>query len=281
VNDRPLQLAGALAKHTALGLVVVVAVAAPWSVLIVLNLRVSPHVPWALPAGVAYVVLAMAYLNGSGWPGSTSSVRRSYFRARPLALAEFSWALLAGLCAITSLWLLFAASGYLSAQSSTGQANLSPTFLVGAVVLGAAVTAIAEEGGLRGFMQMPLECLIGPTAAVATTSIVFVLIHLSHGLAAVARFGPFYFAAGCVYGLLAYLTQSIVPSLLLHFVGDLLVFGLRTSLVHVAGPRATGSRAALVLCGLLAVAASGAAFVRLARMTAGRRVHRGNGDEAV
>jgi membrane protease YdiL (CAAX protease family) len=36
-------------------------------------------------------------------------------------------------------------------------------------------------------------------------------------------------AAGCIYGLMAYLSQSILPSLLLHFLGDLLLFGLRAS----------------------------------------------------
>ena len=281
MTRRALQTAGALLKYVGLGLAVAVAVAAPWSALVIFNLRLSPHVPWAIPAGIAYVWLAMAYLNGSGWPKSTSAARRRYFRAQPLAWAEFNWAFLAGLAAVASLWLLFAASGYLSAQTPQGsEGDLPPMVLLGAIIIGAAVTAIAEEGGLRGFMQAPLERLIGPVPAIATTSVFFVLIHLSHGVAALVRNGPFYLAAGCVYGLLAYLTQSILPSLLLHFLGDILTFGLRSSLVHLTSPHGAGVRAFLVLSALLVASVSGAAFLRLARLTAGKRSHLGAEDAA-
>jgi membrane protease YdiL (CAAX protease family) len=282
MTRRALQTAGALFKHVGLGLAVVVAVATPWSALVVFNLRLSPHVPWAIPAGIVYVCLAFAYLNGSGWPKSTSTARRRYFRAQPLVLAEFNWALLAGLAAVTSLWLLFAASGYFSARAPQGsEAALPPMVLLGAIIISAAVTAIAEEGGLRGFMQAPLERLIGPVPAIATTSLFFVLIHLSHGVAALARNGPFYLAAGCVYGLLAYLTQSILPSLLLHFLGDVLTFGLRSSLVYLTSPREAGVRAFLILSALLVACASGAAFLRLARLTASKRSHLGAEDAGV
>ena len=271
MSGRAPRLARALV-HVGLGLVVVVAVAAPWSALALSNLRFSPHVPWALPAGIAYVVLALAYLDGRGWPGSTSAVRRRDFRARPLALPELGWALLAGAAAVAALWSLYAASSSLSAHAPHhSQVGLSPVFLIGAVFIGAAVTAIAEEGGLRGFMQAPLERLVGPVPAIATTSLLFVLIHLSHGVEALARNGLYYLAAGLVYGLLAYLTQSILPSLLLHFLGDLLTFGLGASLVRLAGPRGTGPRVLLVVFALLVASGSAVAFLRLARLTAGRR----------
>jgi len=274
VTHRTLQVAGALLKHVGLGLAVVIAVAIPWSALAAFNLRLSPHVPWAIPVGIAYVFLAMAYLNGSGWPSSTSAARRRYFRAQPLGLMEFGWAFLAGLAGVVTLWLLFAASGYLPAQAThSNETDLPPLVLLGAIVIGAAVTAIAEEGGIRGFMQARLERLVGPAAAIATTSVFFALIHLSHGVVALVQYGPFYLAAGAVYGLLAYLTQSILPSLLLHFLGDVLVFGLSFSLVHLSGPLGTNTRAFLALFAIFAACASGAAFFRLARLTAGKRSH--------
>jgi membrane protease YdiL (CAAX protease family) len=273
--------AGELIKHVALGLIVVVAVATPWSALVIFNARSSPHVPWAVPAGIAYVCLAAAYLNGVGWPRSTAVARRHSFRALPLTWVEFSWALLAGVAGVTSLWLLFAAAGQLSVRSPQGvPSNLDPVLLAGAVVIGAAVAAISEEGGLRGFMQAPLERLIGPVPAIATTSICFVLIHLTHGAAALAHNAPFYLAAGCIYGLLSYLTQSILPALLLHFVGDILTFGIRSSLVHLPGPQQTGTRGFLILCAILVAGSSVAAFFRLARMTASRRPHRISGEVA-
>jgi membrane protease YdiL (CAAX protease family) len=269
-----LRLAFAVLKHVGLGLAVLAGVAAPWSALVVLNARASPEIPWALPAGIAYVFAAIVYLNGVGWPRSTSAARKRYFRAQPLAPLEFTWSFFAGFAAVTALWLSYAAAGDLfTEQAQRPRTNVPFVFLLGAIVIGAAVTALAEEGGLRGFMQVPLECLIGPAPAIVTTSILFVLIHLSQGVATLVRNGPFYFAAGCVYGLLAYLSQSILPSFLLHFLGDLLVFGLRFSVVHLAAPRSAGIRASLMVLALALACTSGVAFLRLARLTAGKRSH--------
>jgi membrane protease YdiL (CAAX protease family) len=89
--------------------------------------------------------------------------------------------LLAGFAGVTALWLAFTATGGLLAQQSQRTQGKQPSVLLfGAIVLGSAVTALAEEAGLRGFMQAPLEALVGPAAAICTTSLVFVLIHLSH-----------------------------------------------------------------------------------------------------
>lgn len=272
----------AVATHIGLGLAIVVGVAAPWSAFVVVNLRLSPTVPWSLPIGLVYLFLVAGYLNGRGWPRSTSEVRRRFFRAHlPPPWASLS-ALLAGFAGVTALWLIFAATGDLLArQSQRSQANLPPVFLFGAIILGAAVTALAEEAGLRGFMQAPLEVLVGPVPAISTTSLVFVLIHLSHGVSALARAAPFYLAAGCIYGLLAYLSQSILPSLLLHFLGDLLLFGLRSSVVHLGSPLSPISAAPLLLAALVATLASVIGFVILARLTASKRPSLGKAGAAV
>jgi membrane protease YdiL (CAAX protease family) len=272
----------AVATHIGLGLAIVVGIAAPWSVLVVLNLRLSPTVPWSLPTGLIYLFLMAGYLNGRGWPLSTSEVRRRHFRALVPPPAAFLSALLAGFAGVTALWLGFAATGDLLAQhSQRSQSNLPPVFLFGAIILGAAVTALAEEAGLRGFMQAPLEVLVGPVPAICTTSLVFVLIHLSHEVSALARAGPFYLAAGCIYGLLAYLSQSILPSLLLHFLGDLLLFGLRSSVVRLGGQLSRISATPLLLAALVATLASVIAFVILARLTAGKRPPLGKAGVAV
>jgi membrane protease YdiL (CAAX protease family) len=269
---RALATVATASKHVGLGLAVMVAVTVPWSALALLNLRLSARLPWAIPLGIAYVGAAASYLNGSGWPKSTSAPRKRGFRAHWLAVAELNWALLAGMAAVAALWFLYAASGELAFQArQSSEAGLPTMVLLSATIIAAAVAAVAEEGGLRGFMQAPLERLLGPAAAIATTSIFFVLIHLSHGFAALVRNAPFYFAAGCVYGLLAYLTQSILPSLILHFLGDILVFALRSSLVHFGIPRESSTKARLVAAAVLLAGASLAAFFRLARLTSTRR----------
>ena len=280
--SRASQAAILVAAPIGVGLAIVVGVAAPWSALIVLNIRLSPTVPWSLPVGLVYLFLAIGYLGGRGWPHSTSEVRRRRFRASLPSASEFICALLAGCAGVSALWLCFAATGGLLAQQSQrSQAILPPLFLFGAIIIGAAVTALAEEAGLRGFMQAPLEALMGPLPAIATTSLLFVLIHLSHGVSALAQVGPFYLAAGCIYGLLAYLSQSILPSLLLHFLGDLLVFGLRSSVVHLGSPQSFISAVPLVLAALVAALVSAIGFVILARLTANKRPPLGRPPTAV
>jgi hypothetical protein len=110
------QTAIAIARHIGLGLVIVVGVAAPWSVVAVLNVRLSPSVPWSLPVGFIYLFLVIGYLNGRGWPRSTSEVRERHFRAHLPPPAEAICALLAGFAGFTALWLSFAVTGDLLAQ---------------------------------------------------------------------------------------------------------------------------------------------------------------------
>jgi membrane protease YdiL (CAAX protease family) len=263
----------AVLRHLLIGLGVMAAVTATWSVAAIANLRLSPQVPWAIPLGVTYVGLVGAYLNGRGWPASTASIRRRHFRARLVYGAEARWSLLAGTLAIMCLWLVFAALGSEESQPSPGrEATLPAGILLMFVIVGSAVTALGEEGGLRGFMQTPLEQRFGPRAAIAMTAVTFVLIHATRGLPVLVSMGPFYLVTGLVYGLLAYLTQSILPALALHFLGDVLTFGLRSSLIHLSFPH---SGAVMTLCifgALIAGGLSVVSFIRLAEVSAPNRI---------
>src|SRR5262249_12464860 len=70
------------------------------------------------------------------------------------------------------------------------------------------------------YMQGAIERRHGPVVAIGVTSVVFGLAHVGHaGLLAMM---PFYVAVGTTYGLLAYLTGSIVPSMVLHAGSDAL-----------------------------------------------------------
>ncbi len=263
----------AVLRHLLIGLVVMAVVTTTWSLAAVANLRLSPQVPWAIPIGVTYVGLVVAYLNGRGWPTSTATIRRRHFRARLVQWAESGWSLLAGTLGIACLWLAFAAFGSGGSLATPGRETTLPaTILFMFVVVGSAVTALGEEGGLRGFMQTPLEQRFGPRAAIAMTAVTFVLIHATRGLPVLVSMGPFYLATGVVYGLLAYLTQSILPALVLHFVGDVLTFGLRSSLIHLSFPH-TGAGMALCIVGaVIAGGLSVVSFRRLANVSASHRI---------
>jgi hypothetical protein len=71
-----------------------------------------------------------------------------------------------------------------------------------------------------------------------------------------------------VYGLLAYLTQSTLPSLVLHFLGDTGVFALRSSLIRVSGLNTRPAGGFCIAAALLAIGVSVVAFKQLASITA-------------
>jgi membrane protease YdiL (CAAX protease family) len=83
------------------------------------------------------------------------------------------------------------------------------------------VAGIAEECGFRGYMQKILEERYRGPAAITIASVVFGLIHLTHGFSVAILFDA---AWGAVYGTLAYLTGSILPAVVLHSSLDALEF---------------------------------------------------------
>ena len=96
----------------------------------------------------------------------------------------------------------------------------STAILVSIVIMGALVSGVVEEVAFRGYMQRGLE-RFGPATAIVVTSIVFVFAHLTHGWQMIVFLGPGIFMAGVLYGMLAYHTGSILPGMLVHFLGDL------------------------------------------------------------
>jgi hypothetical protein len=82
----------------------VVSVAGLVPALLVLgNLKLSPRVPWLLPATAAWLWLCWRYLDGWGWPRRTAAARRRDLRARSLPARVWGWALAAGTLGIASV----------------------------------------------------------------------------------------------------------------------------------------------------------------------------------
>jgi len=244
------------------GLLVVIMGTLPWAFLRAVNLRTAPQVPWSVPVVLFYLWAAWRYWGGSGPPGRTAAHRRSALRANRLDAGAWQASLAAALPAIVALWLVYAiATAFTPAPATRSTPPAIPIqSLIASVVASAAVAALSEEAGYRGYMQRPLEARYGPVAAVAIVSFVFAGSHLTHGLSAVPQM-PLYFLAGGVYGATAYLTNSILPGLLLHFVGDIFLFSMPLLGIHFAhrqpGPSRLGLisllTAMVVLCFLLSL----------------------------
>jgi hypothetical protein len=68
-------------------------------------------------------------------------------------------------------------------------------------------------------MQGPIERRHGPVVAILVTGILFGLVHFTHPEVTLILM-PYYLGAAAIYGALAYLTDSILPSAALHAAGN-------------------------------------------------------------
>jgi len=244
-----------------------------WGVLIQANLRFVPELPWAAVIMAAFLLFYWKYLKGWGWPRSSAAKRRAGLRAERLSPLVWRWSLLAGGLGLAASIALFIVSHRLMRWPQPSHADLShipSTTLLLSILMSAVVAGVSEEAGFRGYMQGSLEHRYGPAMGLAITSFVFGLAHLSHGAFVPAIL--FDIGWGALYGLLTYLSGSILPAVVLHSSADALEFIVAwkfpptapVPLVRVSGPDTLfGFNCALVI---LLGTASVWSFRRLANM---------------
>jgi membrane protease YdiL (CAAX protease family) len=172
-----------------------------------------------------FLIFYWRFLKGWGWPRSTAAIRRASLRAEPLSPSVWGLSLLAGGLGLAASILLFIVSHRLIRwpHSSLPEFSYIPSVtLLLTILMSAVVAGISEEAGFRGYMQGLLEHRYGPTLGIAITSFVFELAHLNHGAFAPAIL--FEIAWGALYGMLTYLSGSILPAVVLHSSADALEF---------------------------------------------------------
>jgi membrane protease YdiL (CAAX protease family) len=249
----------------------------PWALLVSLNTKHWSAVPWAVPPTALYLWLFWRYVRGAGWPRSTADARRALSRANPVADDMWGMAIVAGLIGLVAVLLLQTVMSRL--VSIPPQRDIDPSqYPVGTVALwvlmSAAVAGVVEETAFRGYMQGPIERRHGPAIAILTTGLLFGFLHFTHPEVTVVLL-PFYLAVAAVYGMLAYLTNSTLPSMVLHGGGNVVsAFGLfvqgRSEWQGLGAERGTlgadGSLWVSVAATLVVGAAAVWAYVALARL---------------
>ena len=86
-----------------IGLTVALSGTLPWVALAAVILR-SPHSPpWEVPAMALYLVVFWRYLNGWGWPKSTTTCRRESLRARSLSSEAWTSAMAARVLVVATV----------------------------------------------------------------------------------------------------------------------------------------------------------------------------------
>ena len=198
-----------------------------WAALLGSNLKTSPAIPWAVVAMAVVLWLMWQYLGGKWWPRSTSEARRHYLRAKRVSGWLFAWALLAGALSIVALagyWIVMFQLVKMPANVIPDISKYPLLTVALTVAMASLVSPLSEEAAFRGYCQVILEReFLGPVAVVIS-SILFALAHVTHGLSWPKLL--VYFLAGVTFGVTAYLTNSILPGIPVHVLGDLTFFTL-------------------------------------------------------
>ena len=188
------------------------------------NLQAWPAIPWSVPFIVLWLWLFWQYFGGRWWPASTARVRAEGLAARRLSPPVWRWALIAGGLGMTSIAELGAVLSPINPPTYKVFYALFvrlpfPTMVVLVITL-SAVAGIVEEAAFRGYMQGMIDWRHGPVVAIAITTIFFVLMHFGDFQAMSVPRTALIAVISVMYGVLAHLTRSIVPGIILHSAGD-------------------------------------------------------------
>jgi membrane protease YdiL (CAAX protease family) len=129
-------------------------------------------------------------------------------------------ALIAGGSGIVALVsALRIANGFveLPPQNLPDLAGVPSSTIIALLIAAAPIAGIVEEAAFRGYMQSALERSVGPAIAILITGSMFAIAHLDFTWV----LWPYYLAVSALYGAIAYLTRSILPSIALHTAGNL------------------------------------------------------------
>lgn len=211
-----------------LAFVLTVVAGGVWTVLLISNVATSPAIPWAVVVMTLLLWLMWQYLGGKWAPRSTSEARRRYRRARPLSSQVFTWAMAAGVLSIVALigyWIVLFQLVKIPARvlpNFSGYPLLTVTLVL---VMASLVSSLAEEVGFRGYFQGILEQKVSGPAAIVIAAL---LIAPAHGLTQgfVWPILLWYFFVDVMFGAMAYFTESILPSIVVHSIGLLIFFTL-------------------------------------------------------
>jgi membrane protease YdiL (CAAX protease family) len=207
------------------GLLIALLAAVVWTALIVANTKTTRNMPWSVPV-MALVLWAMwRYWGGAGWPRSTSETRRAYRRANPVSAQALLWSLIAGVLGIVALagsWIVFFNLFEMRPNAIPDTSTYPALLVYPMMVMGSLVSPLSEEAGFRGYSQLMLERDFRPAAAAVIASVFFAIGHLNHGF-----YWPkqlIYFLVGVTFAAIVTLTNSILASIPVHIIGDLVFF---------------------------------------------------------
>ncbi len=220
---------GILAWAAILGVAIALIPQGVWSALVVANLRTGASIPWAVAVMAIVLWLTWQYLGGRWAPRSTSEARRKSLRGRMISARAFTWAVAAGalsIVALDGLWIVMARMVRMPGSVLPDMSNYPRLTVIAMVTMGALVSPVCEQAGIWGYCQTRLEREFPALLAVLITPLIFALLPHPPTHAAMLPKLLLFYLTGFTFSLMAYLTSSILPGLVVHICGILSFFVL-------------------------------------------------------
>ena len=207
---------------------VLVLLAGNWiAALTSVNLSHGTLVPWAIvPIGL-WLWVYWQFLNGRWGADFDPETRRANLRANRVPPKLWIPSLAAGLLGFATLLAGLSLAARLIEFPAGTPITTPPEMPVITVVLlltmQSIMAGVTEEAAFRGYMQSLIERKHGVLVAILVNGIVFGLLHYSSHPGAVVQMLPYYVAVAGVYGGLTWAADSILPAVVLHAAGDVVV----------------------------------------------------------
>lgn len=210
-----------------IGVLVLLVGNVPFNVLRAWNFAAGVTVPWAVLPAALYLFAYWRFIGGHWGVPASAAKRRENLRANPLSRRSWVASLSAGLLGFGALVALLALAARFVALPAASPI-VAPTGMPAAtmfvlIVMGSIVAGVTEEAAFRGYMQGPIERRYGVAAAILVNGALFGLLHFPSHPADVVWMLPYYVAVSAVYGGLTWAASSILPALVLHAGGDVVV----------------------------------------------------------
>jgi membrane protease YdiL (CAAX protease family) len=195
-----------------------------------LALLLSLGVPLATVGELLFLAVYVYWAAGSGPPKNLRTVRADSFRVRRLSASQWCWGLIAAVTFAATIHaaivVLFRIVSFPAAAFHHGyDFSFIPTRPLQwlACVISALSAGVCEETGFRGYMQRPIEERHGPAIAIATSSLFFMLVHLSKDWSIIGMV-PIVFGAGVLLGWLAHASGTLIFPMIGHTIMDIGLF---------------------------------------------------------
>ena len=207
---------------------VVVLLAGNWiAALTSVNLAHGTSVPWAIVPIALWLWVYWQFLDGKFGADFDPATRRSNLRANRVPAALWIPSLAAGLLGFATLLAGLSLAARLvefpAGTPITTPAEMPVITVVLLLTMQSIMAGVTEEAAFRGYMQSLIERQHGLLVAIVINGIVFGLLHFSSHPGAVLQMLPYYVAVAAVYGGLTWAADSILPAIVLHSAGDVVV----------------------------------------------------------